>query len=248
MEQSILKKRQVNNIYIPSYNRSDLVRTYEYLGTGFIVVPESQKEDYKKKYGNAVLSIPDNKDGSVSKKRNAIIDLIKEKETDGYGFIIDDDMVALKRKKENIKLDGDQCLEILERLYIMAKDMCASFGGFDYSGDNMKLKDMNPFSLNKIIFGLTLVSVKDGLKYDERFRVNEDVEFYLQKMNSGRRLIKDNQYYAEFYGQDGGSDSVIKYTRNEQRKYATMINNKWGYKAMIWENNKFRFKIPIKGV
>ena len=72
MEQSILKKRQVNNIYIPSYNRSDLVRTYEYLGTGFIVVPESQKEDYKKKYGNAVLSIPDNKDGSVSKKRNAI--------------------------------------------------------------------------------------------------------------------------------------------------------------------------------
>ena len=58
----------MDNIYIPSYNRSDLVRTYEYLGCGHIVVPESQEKKYKKRYGSAVISIPDNKDESESPK------------------------------------------------------------------------------------------------------------------------------------------------------------------------------------
>ena len=70
----------MNNIYIPSYNRADLVRTYEYLGCGKIVVPKSQEKDYKKKYGDAVVSIPDKKDGNIAKKRNAIIDLIRQRE------------------------------------------------------------------------------------------------------------------------------------------------------------------------
>lgn len=237
----------MNNIYIPSYNRADLVRTYEYLGTGHIIVPKSQEKEYKKRYGNAVISIPDKQDGFVAKKRNAVLDLIKENETNGYGWICDDDFIALKRKKENIKMSGEECLEHFERIQIMAQDMGAMYGGFDYSSDNMKLKDMTPFSLTKIIFGLNLIKVTDNIRYDEKFRINEDVEFYLQKINSNRRLIKDNQYFAEFFGTDGGEDSVIKYNRDEQRKYAKMINNKWGYKAMVWNKTKFEFKIPIKG-
>ena len=238
----------MDNIYIPSYNRAELVRTYEYLGTGHIVVPYSQEAEYKKRYGKAVIGIDDKRDGSVSKKRNAVLDLIKERHKDGYGFICDDDFICLKRKKENIKLSGEEALEHFERLYIMAKDCGAKFGGFDYSGDNLKLKDMAPFSLNKTVFGVALINVNDGLRYDERFRVNEDYEFFLQKLNANRFIIKDNQYYAEFYGEDGGKDSTIGYDRADQRLYATMINNKWGYKAMIWDKNKFRFKNPIKGV
>jgi hypothetical protein len=96
----------MNNIYIPSYNRHDKVRTYEYLGCGHIVVPESQEKDYKKRYGSAVVSIPDKRDGSVAKKRNAVLDLIKENEADGYGWVCDDDFIHLVRKKENIRLSG----------------------------------------------------------------------------------------------------------------------------------------------
>ena len=112
----------MNNIYIPSYNRSERVRTYEYLGTGHIVVPESQESLYKKRYGDAVITIPDKRDGSVSKKRNAVLDLIQERETDGYGWVCDDDFICLRRKKENLKMDGDEALEHFERLYIMAKE------------------------------------------------------------------------------------------------------------------------------
>ena len=237
----------MDNIYIPSYNRCDLVRTYEYLGCGHIVVPESQEKKYKKRYGSAVISIPDNKDGFVAKKRNAVIDIIKEKEADGYGWLCDDDFVNLKRKKERQKMSREDCLEHFERLYIMAKDMGAKYGGFDYSEDNMKLKDYAPFSLTKVSFGLILLNAKDGLKYDERLLVNEDYDFFLQKINKSRRIIKDNQYVACFYGEDGGKDSVIKYDRSDQRKYATMINNKWGFNTMNWNKTKFEFKHKISG-
>jgi len=238
----------MNNIYIPSYNRADKVRTYEYLGCGKIIVPKSQEKEYRKRYGDAVQSIEDSRDGSVSKKRNAVLDLIKEGQKDGYGWIIDDDLVKVKRKKESKDLDGEETLELLERLYIMAKDCDIKYAGIDYSLDNMKLKDYQPFSFTKVIFGSTLICENDGIRYDERFKLNEDVEFWVQKLNSNRRLLKDNQYANVFYGDDGGKDSVIGYTNDDRRVYATMLNNKWGSKIMNWNKTRFEFKIPIKGV
>lgn len=238
----------MNNIYIPSYNRPELVRTYEYLGCGKIIVPKSQEKEYQKRYGEAVQSITDNRDGTVAKKRNAILELIQEEQEDAYGWLIDDDLVGLRRKKENITLDTEEALELLERLYIMSKDMEIGYAGVDYSLDNMKLKDYQPFSFTKPIFGGALVCAKDGLRYDERFRINEDVEFWVQKLNLNRRLLKDNQYAMVFHGEDGGKDSVIGYSNNDRRMYATMLNNKWGHRIMNWNKTRFEFKIPLKGV
>ena len=238
----------MNNIYIASYNRADLVRTYEYLGCGKIVVPRSQEKAYRERYGDAVIAIEDEKDGSAAKKRNAILDIINQEQEDGYGWIIDDDLLKIRRKKEGRDLLQDEAVEVLERLYIMAKEGGITYGGFDYSLDNMKLKDYQPFSLTKVVFGGVLVYANDGIKYDSRFRINEDVEFWIQKLNKSRMLLKDNQYAMYFYGVDGGSDSVIKYNNNDRRAYAIKINNKWGQKLMVWNKNKFEFKIPIQGV
>ena len=93
-----------------------------------------------------------------------------------------------------------------------------------------------------------LINANDGIRYDERFRINEDVEFFIQKMNTYRFMIRDNQYVTQCYGEDGGSESTIGYDRAEQRYYATMINNKWGYQAMKWNKTRFEFKHHIKGV
>lgn len=248
MVQNILTALKMSNIYIASYNRFNCVRTFDYLGMGNIVVPESQADDYRKHYGKAVMVIPDSKDGSVSKKRNAILELIKEQQPDGYGWILDDDIKHIKRKKEDVNLEPDDAIQLMEKLEIMAKDMGAYYGGFEYNADMMKFKDMAPFSVNKIIYHMTLINVNDGLQYDERLRIGEDVDFYLQKLNLHRRLIKDNQYCVETFGEDGGAESVIKYTKADQRYYATMINNKWGYKAMEWKKTSFKFNTPIKGI
>lgn len=237
----------MTNIYIPSYNRAESVKTYEYLGCGKIIVPESQEQEYRKKYGDAVQSIPDSKDGTVTKKRNAILDLIKEEQADGYGWVIDDDLTKIKRKKEAIDLPSNEALELLDKIHIMAKDMDIKYAGVDYSLDNMKLKDFQPFSFTKVIFGGALIDATDNIRYDEQFRINEDVEFWVQKMNLNRRLLKDNQYAMVFYGEDGGKDSVIGYTEDDRKHYADMINNKWGKKIMVWNKTRFEFKIPIKG-
>ena len=237
----------MNNIYYPSYKRWDLVRAYEYFGCGTIVVPESQAPQYRKRYGKAVKAIPDSQDGSIPRKRNAVLDLIAEEQEDGYGYMIDDDVCRIKRKKEGHELTGDEAVELLEKIYVMAKDMGAMYGGLDYSQDNIKLKDMAPFSLTKPVFQLVLVNAKDGVRYDERFRINEDVEFWVAKMQENRRLIRDNQYVAVGYGTAGGTNSVIGYDRAEQQHFATMLNNKWGTRAMRWNKTRFEFKLPIKG-
>jgi hypothetical protein len=238
MELSTLTILKMTNIYYPSYNRASKVRAYEYLGCGNIVVPESQEAEYRKHYGDAVIAVPDIKDGSAAKKKNAILELIQEREPNGFGYIIDDDLNKIRRKKEGIDLTGEEALESLERLQLMAEDMNATYGGFDYSEDNMKLKDMAPFSFSKPVFGLVLIKADDNIKYDERFRVNEDVEMWVQKINANRKIIKDNQYAAIFHGEDGGAESVIGYNRNDQRAYATMLNNKWGRKIMEWKGKK----------
>ena len=238
----------MDNIFIPSYNRSELVRTYEYLGTGHIIVPESQKKDYRKRYGDAVISIPDSQDGTVSRKKKNTLDLINTKSKDGIGWLIDDDLVSIIRKKENRKLNGEEALEKLEELYILMKDGEFTYSGFDYSGDNLKLKDMTPFSFNKIFFGAVLIDTKDKLRHDESFTICEDVDFYLQKLNNARKVLKDNQYFAKFYGEDGGKDSVIQYNRDMQKEFAKKLNHKWGYNAMVWKGKGFRFYNPIKGI
>lgn len=125
--------------------------------------------------------------------------------------------------------------------------MKVTYGGFDYSGDNMKLKDFQPFSLTKPMFGVVLINANDGIRYDERLKVNEDVEIWIAKLNQCRRLIKDNQYVAMFFGKDGGKDSVIAYDRADQKQYAELINKKWGYQAMIWNKTRFEFRSKIKG-
>lgn len=238
----------MNNIYFPSYNRWEKVRGFDFLGVGKIVVPKSQEDLYKKRYGKNVVAIDDKLDGSVAKKRNAVLDIIEREQKDAYGWIIDDDFYKFKRKKENKELSPDECLEQLERIYIMAKDMDAKYGGVDYSEDNMKLKDMAPFSLTKPIFGMCLVKADDGIRYDTRLRINEDVEFWVQKLNNGRRIIKDNQYVGLFYGEDGGKDSVIKYDTADRLNYANSINNKWGGKFMVWKKTRFEFKTPVNGI
>tara|TARA_B100000900_G_scaffold350883_1_gene317686 strand:+ start:27114 stop:27830 length:717 start_codon:yes stop_codon:yes gene_type:complete len=238
----------MNNIYIISYKRPEIVRTYDYLGTGHIIVPKSQEKDYRKKYGDAVLSIPDKQDGSECRKRNAVIDLIKEREPNGIGWMIDDDLLYLKRKKEREVLSGDQALEVMEILQIMMEDSNITFSGFDYTEDNMKNKDFAPFSLTKFFCQMVLLNVNDGLRYDERMRVNGDLDFWVQKMQRNRRILKMNQFAAICYGEEGGEGSVIGWDESDRTKAHKFINKKFGFPITTWNKTRWEYKTPIKGI
>ena len=239
----------MNNIYIISYKRAELVRTYEYFNCGKIVVPKSQEKDYREKYGNAVLAIPDHLDGAECKKRNAVIDLIKKEQENGIGWVFDDDLLYIKRKKENIKLSGAEALEVMELLESMLIESQITFGGFDYTEDCMKLKDMSPFSLTKFFCQAVCIDTRDGLRYDEKMKYHGDLEYWVQKMNTNRRVLKWNQYGAICYGKvgGGGEDSVIAWNEKDRKKAHLYINAKYGKKITVWNRTRWEYKVPIKG-
>ena len=238
----------LSKIYIPSFNRWEKVRTYEYLGEGNIIVPKSQKGRYTKRYGKAVISIPDKLDGSVSRKRNAVLDIIEKEHPGMNACMVDDDMRFLMEKKYREQKHGDDAMEHIDRLLSMSDEGGFYFGGFDYSEDNLKLKDYQPFSFKKPIFQLITVRADDGIRYDERLRINEDVDFWAQKMNKHRKLMKDNRYVGVFFGKDGGKGSTIGYDVKDQQKYAQQLNQKWGGEIMKWDRKRFVFRISINGV
>jgi hypothetical protein len=237
-----------SNIYIISYKRWDSCYTYDFLKTGNIVVPKSQEEQYRNKYGDAVLPISDNLDGTVAKKRNATLDLIK-KHSNGKGWMLDDDIQKAYWKKPNRKLTGDEFVQHMERLEIMANDSNCNFAGFDYTTDMLKYKDFQPFSLNKRIFHCLYINTNDQLMFDHNLIPCEDLDFFYQKINNSRHVWKDNRIAYVTQGDEGGANSVIGYSKKEQINALKRINNKWGMKLFSMDKNgKYQFKMPIKGV
>ena len=75
-------------VAVPSYKRAGRVTTLAVVPDAAIWVPESQAEAYEKHYPGHVRAIPDERDGNVCRKRNAILDLSPSEWT----LILDDDI------------------------------------------------------------------------------------------------------------------------------------------------------------
>jgi len=237
-----------SNIYIISYKRSHACYTYDFIKTGNIIVPKSQETEYRDKYGDAVLAIPDELDGTVSKKRNATIDLIK-KHSNGKGWILDDDILSACWKKPKRKLTGAEFVEHMERIEIMAEDSNSFLAGFEYTEDMLKFKDFQPFSLNKRIFHCLYINTNDNILFDHKLVPVEDLDFFYQKINNCRHVWKENRIAYKTQGDEGGATSVIGYTKNQQIKQLKKFNRKWGAQFFSTDKNgKYKFKMPIKGV
>ena len=62
------------NVIIPSYKRSHDLKGKDYFFMAKYCVPESQKDEYIKEVGkDRVITLPDNEDGDIVKKRNWIL-------------------------------------------------------------------------------------------------------------------------------------------------------------------------------
>lgn len=241
--------KRKSNIYIISYKRWNVCYTYDFLKTGNIVVPQSQENEYKKRYGDAVLSIPDKMDGNVCKKRNATLDLIT-KHSNGKGWMLDDDIKKAYWKKPKRLLTGNEFVEHMERMEIMANDINSKLAGFEYTMDMLKYKDFQPFSLNKRIFHCLYINTNDGIRFDINIApVGEDLDFFYQKINSSRHVLKENRIAYVTQGNEGGETSVIGYSKEEQKKALELINKKYGRKLIDFKpDGKYIFKMPINGI
>ena len=231
-----------------SYGRHDCATTIELIPESLIVVPESQASDYIKNWGKRVVVVADEKDGSPTKKKNAILDLMDQGE---LAWIIDDDLINVKNIQTNRLLKSEEILETLENHWNVMQEMGAGFGGFNTTDDFIRCEEFRPFSLYKISYSCFCVR-KTHIKHDERLKRVDDIDFFLQLVHQGILPFRDNRYFFKFHWNDekkkeqitqkGGIDGG-----HEQHTESTeILIKKWGDCVRMKNGRVTGVKVPIK--
>lgn len=236
-------------IYIPSYNRANQVHTADFFkGLDYkIVIPEKQYSSYLEYHDrNSLLVIPDNRDGNVSKKRNAILDIMKEE--DGYGVIPDDDLLGIINIKTGEKLDGKNVVRIFENMFSICEGIGACFCGFNNTNDMLKYRgDLSPFSLTKSFYQVVGI-IESGIRYDETFTRGEDVDFYFKQLKKHHKVFRDNRYYVKVdeKNKDTGIAIVDELCREDNER----LQRRWGSKLVrLYPNGVVKgVSQPYRGV
>lgn len=227
-------------IIIPSYKRANNVFTKKIFPEAIVVVPESQKEEYEKNYSN-VVAIPDERDGSVAKKRNAVLDLFNEDV-----FMVDDDISGFLDLRTDAEIDAEIMMKYVDNGFEMARDMGAGMFGFNISKDKMKFKNFSPFSLTKQVYYAVGI-LKDEIRYDEELNVAEDVDFFSNKLHKYHRVLRFNFIYPQQAKRKGGG---VDYSI-DQLPFYEKLQRRWGSNIIeIKDKKKMKIGVhsPIMGV
>lgn len=232
-------------IAVPSYNRAGMVSTYKFLnGNCKIVIPNSQEKEYAEYYPQkALIAIPDEKDGNIAKKRNAVLDYTDDDEI----VMMDDDLQHIVEIETGNLLNATALIHILENCFQMLRDCNKSLFGFNVSMDKMKYRPFQPFSLTKPFWGVVGIR-KNGVRYDERLKRGEDVDFWLQNIKRDRFTIRFNSYHARFVEKKKSQSGGIA-VKKETNEDLNVLLKKWGSRLLRIENGELKHvNSPISGV
>lgn len=232
-------------ILVPSYGRAGFASTMVSMPTAQIVVPESQSDEYERWYSGRVIAIPDEKDGNVAKKRNAILELVDDGE---LFWMCDDDFLKAEAIKHGLVDDVEQ---LLESHYDLMQSHNASFGGFSIYQDPVKYAEYAPFSFTKPSYGIVCVRKMLGVNYDTELGRFEDVDYFLKTIHKGGEVLRDNRFYFHFQcNKDKKSDQVggIDGDENDYRKALDKLIKRWGSVIKVKDGKMMGINQPLLGV
>jgi len=236
-------------IFIISYKRPSKVRTSRWLKSAEIVVPESQKADYETYNENPILAIPDEEDGNISKKRNAIL-----KRFEGEDIVIlDDDVGHVGYHEEGIMYQAreDQFIRFCEQMFLMAHDLGIGLWGVNVQTDKKFYREYSPFSLTSVVLAPFCGIINtDGIRYDEEIFLKEDYDFFIQKIYKHRKVLRYNKWYymSDHIKNEGGLSGHRSMVL--EREHAKKLQQKWGDSIVKIRRNSINpvVKIPIGGI
>ena len=226
---------------IPSFGRGGGTSTDSII-SGTLVIPASQESSYANNPGHIEL-IPDDRDGSVAKKRNACLDLCDPGE---LVWLIDDDLKRVDWIKHGPVDDVDQLLESHADLM---DSIGADFGGFAITADPVRYIEQRPFSLTKPSYGAVCIR-NTGLRYDEALSRHEDADYFLQVLHSGGKVIRDNRFFFTF---DCNADKQKKQvggivgTESDHRAALGLLVKRWGKRIKIKDGKMNGIDTPRRG-
>jgi len=236
------------NIVRPSFNRAGLVKGHDYFKGSKLVVPESQRDEYAKKYNSKrLIVIPDENDGNIAKKRNWIL-----RNVERPLLMIDDDVSSMlmgegKKIKSNgewkynrqIILQQERVEEVIINGFNLANDWGCVLWGINQNEDGRNYQQYRPFSLTNVVLGPFMGHLKHDLYYDERMGTKDDYDMSLQVLNKYRKILRFNKFSLACSHGDNKGGIVGMRTQGKEIVYCEAIMKKWGKKII-------KYKIPPK--
>lgn len=251
------------NVIIPSYKRSHDLKGKDYFFMAKYCVPESQKDEYIKEVGkDRVITLPDNEDGDIAKKRNWILKNISRPL-----IMIDDDVSEIGYyESRNGKVDGNHSRKTLDKNKLndffkhnfqLSQDFGCKMWGISQNQDNRIYKEFLPFNLSNIILGPFQAHLKHDLLFDNKVGTKDDYDMALQQLQKYKKVLRLNKFhYLCEHGDNKGG--IVSYRSKEKEiEYCKQIMLKWGKKIIQYRIppqkmtdllNAKKVNVPIKGV
>jgi hypothetical protein len=214
------------HVAIKSYKRAGEVTTLNVVPFGWLWVPESQAEDYRREYGERVIAIPDVEDGNLCRKQNAILN----RTPSPWVVILDDDITAIGRWEGggHHRLKPDEIMRLIEDGFSLAAQMGVTLWGIQQRQDGLCYDVYQPFSLLSPILGPFHGHLSPTVRYDERALGKDDYDFWLQTIAREHKTLRLEKYhYLHDHGHKQGGFVAQRTLAIEMRGVAFM-REKWG--------------------
>lgn len=243
-------------IVIPSYKRAKIMETSRWLKSALVVVPNSQKEEYEDYNDVEIVGIPDEQDGSISRKRNAILEMFQGEDI----LMMDDDIREVGYFQAGLlhRVGEKYFLEFVENMFQMCQEAETVLWGINVSYDSKFYREYSPLSLSSIVLGpfMGIRNVDNELRFEERLSNKEDYDYAIEVLRKYRKILRNNKWYyiCGHITNEGGIVGMRNWD-NEWEK-AKLLQSKWGSKIINFNRKTHRgnitinpvVKIPIKGI
>ncbi len=219
-------------ICVPSYRRYKTATTPKYIKSSILYVKESEYNDYKKNFNNEIVKVPNEITG-ITATRNFILEHQKGQDI----LMLDDDLLEFfyyeKAKRIDLRFSTiKEQEETFKHCFQIAKELNIKVFGADIVGSLFANHTFKPFSINQNINGTFLgITKHNKLKFDESFKVKEDIDFILRSWEENKQILKFNffKFRTSHWSNKGG---CVEYRTDKLEEYA-LSRLKKRYKNMI---------------
>jgi hypothetical protein len=222
-------------------------------------VPDSEFDEYAAVHGESnVNAVPDEFDGHPGCKKNYILDNAPSDRI----CIMDDDISVLSFWEGGARqyFSPPVFSEFIAHGFDLAEQLGVRLWGMNQGKDAMLYRTQHPISRLSPVLDPFLCHIKPELRYDERFLLKSDYDFWLQNIQKYRSTLRFNKYhYTHDHGVAPGGIVSFR-TLEKEQEMVYQLQRKWGSDIVQSRSSKggknstgdnvlnIKIDIPLKGM